>query len=315
MAEKRLFVIDTDAGVDDAQAILMALSYPDVKVLAITTVSGNTLAAQAGLNISRILQLTNRLEIPVFIGCSETLLGDVKEKDSYHGDDGFGDVPDLNSPTEENIQTEHGVQALIRMSKEHEGEITLICIGPLTNVAIATRMDPDFGKRLKACYIMGGNYKAVGNITTSAEFNFHYDAEAAYVFLNKLFCPITIVTWELCKDHSLEWDLYDRLRSVETEKAKFMRKIEKKAVDFSHANHWPKFVPCDEIAMAAALNPDIIIQSVNVYATVEVNGHFTRGQMVIDWRDFLNKKPNVALVMDIDDKKYVEMLFKAVDDK
>ncbi|KAK3590504.1 hypothetical protein CHS0354_037551 [Potamilus streckersoni] len=297
MADKRLFVIDTDAGVDDAQAILMALSYPDVEVMAITTVSGNTLAIQ----------------IPVFVGCSEPLLGDVKDNDDYHGKDGFGDVPDSNAPTKENMQTEHGVQALLRMSKEHEGEITLICIGPLTNVAIATRMDPDFGKRLKACYIMGGNYRAVGNITTSAEFNFHYDSEAAYIVLNKLCCPITIVTWELCKDHSLEWDLYDKLRSVETEKAKFLRKIEKKAVDFSHANLWLKFIPCDEIAMATALNPGIILKSVNVYATVEFKGHFTCGQMVIDWEGSLNKKPNIDVVMNIDDNKYVDMLFKAVD--
>ncbi|KAL4219576.1 hypothetical protein ACF0H5_022150 [Mactra antiquata] len=308
MSNKRKLLIDTDAGVDDAQAILLALTNPDVEVIGITCVDGNTNTHQVGLNVLRILQVVNRLDIPVYIGCTEPLLGDKKPSNEYHGVDGFGDVPDENAPDSSHLQTEHGVSALVRLSKEHEGEITLVCIGPLTNIAMAVRMDSKFGSRIKHCYIMGGNHEGKGNMTASAEFNFYADPEAAYVVLNQLKSPITMVTWETCENHPLSWEFYRRARGPDTPINNLLREVEKHSAKFAEDNEWGSFVTADELVMSCFLNSDVIKNSCDVYATVDTKGQYTCGQMVVDWKSFMKQPNNVTIITDIHQSKYEELL-------
>lgn len=311
MAAKRKLLIDTDAGVDDAQAILMALQYPDVDVVGITCVAGNTSALQAGRNILRLLQISDRLDIPVYVGCCEPLLGDVKPTSDYHGADGFGDAPDANAPDDNALQEEHAVNALLRMSKKYQGELNVCCIGPLTNIAVAIRMDRSFGSRLKSCYIMGGNYTGKGNMTAAAEFNFYYDPEAAHVTITQLGSPITLVPWEVCEKHCLSWDFYDNnLRNNESKYTRFLKKIEAKSVEFSRKKNWP-FYPADEILMAVFLQDDVIKSRCEVYATVEFKGQYTWGQMVVDWDKCFGKSENMKLVTDINDDVYKHLLVKS----
>lgn len=312
-ARKKL-LIDTDAGIDDAQAILMALQDPDVDVIGITCVAGNANAKQVGLNVLRVLQVADQMNIPVFVGCNEPLLGDKRPVSDYHGSDGFGDAPDKEAPDESHIKAEHAVTALVRLSREHKGELTLVCIGPLTNAAMAIRMDSDFGSRIKDCYIMGGNHEGKGNMTTSAEFNFYSDPEAAYVVLNQLKSPITIVTWETCEKHSLPWEFYRKLRSGNNRITNFLQKIEQLSVNYSIEHEWGSFIPCDEVLVACCLNHDVIKTCHEVYATVELKGQYTWGQMVVDWTSVLKKNKNVRLVTDVEEKIYKDMLTKLVED-
>ncbi|XP_060579044.1 nucleoside hydrolase-like isoform X2 [Ruditapes philippinarum] len=314
-ATRRKLLIDTDAGVDDAQAILMALQAPDVDVIGITCVMGNADVEQVGLNVLRILKVVDRLDIPVFIGCNEPLLGDKKPTSDYHGLDGFGDAPDEDAPDKSHLQSEHAVMALVRIAKEHEGEVTLACIGPLTNVAMAIRMDSKFGSRFKGCYIMGGNHEGKGNMTTSAEFNFYSDPEAAYVVLNQLKTPITIVTWETCEKHSLPWEFYHKIRRNDNAITNFLRKIEKLSEKYAIEHKWDTFIPCDEVLVACFLNHDVIKSSADVYATVEVKGQYTWGQMVVDWNSVLKKNKNVKIVTNIDQTVYENILIKLVSNK
>ena len=124
----------------------------------------------------------------------------------FHGIDGFGDAAHEEEADLSSLQTEHAVNALVRLVKENPGQITLVALGPLTNVAMAMRMDAEFASNLKAMYIMGGNTEGVGNITVSAEFNFHSDPEAAFIVLSNVRCPTYIAPWELCLlKTSLEW--------------------------------------------------------------------------------------------------------------
>ncbi|KAL5011833.1 hypothetical protein ScPMuIL_010384 [Solemya velum] len=310
MPGKRKFIIDTDAGIDDAQAIFMALGADDVDVIAITVVHGNTNAPQVARNVLRILKVAGRMEIPLYLGCDSPFLGDKRPPADYHGSDGFGDAPDTSPPDESLIQEEHSTQALSRLSKEYKGEITLLCLGPLTNIATTIRMDPEFGKRLKNCVIMGGNYHGKGNVTVSAEFNFYADPEGAYVVLNQLGCDITMVCWELCDEHSLPWDIYHRLRAADTSIARFMRAIEEKPMKKCFEEKWPLYVPCDELATAVALWDDVIKSHVHVYATVELAGKLTWGQMVVDWQGILNKPKNVKIITDINHERYRPYLFQ-----
>ncbi|XP_067662703.1 nucleoside hydrolase-like [Haliotis asinina] len=311
---KRKFIIDTDAGIDDAQAILMCLETSDVEVVAITAVAVNTSAAQVVKNLLRLLKAAGRLDVPIYRGCEDMLLGWQKPDDyNYHGKDGFGDVPDPAPPNPDQVQAKHGVQALVDVTKQYPGEITLVALGPLTNISMAIQMDKQFGSRLKGCFIMGGNYRAEGNITASGEFNFYSDPEAAYIVLNSLGCPITLACWELCLDCFFPWELYGKLRSFPSAKCELMKTIERTIVGECQ-KEGRKYEVADEMAMACALNDDVIRKSDEVYATVELHGNLTRGQMVVDWRKVLPKKPNVRLVLEMDKPILEKMLLKAFED-
>ncbi|XP_050418774.1 nucleoside hydrolase isoform X3 [Patella vulgata] len=300
--EKQLFVIDTDAGLDDAQAILMALAAPHVEVIGITTVCGNTNAKQVSKNVLRLLKAVNKLEIPVYTGSERTIIGWQKPDDcNYHGNDGFGDVPDDDPPDYNLIQSKHGVQALIDLSKQYPGKLTLVALGPLTNLSLAIRLDPTFGERLKSCFIMGGNYKGEGNITPSAEFNFYTDPEAAHIVLSDLGCPITLVCWELCLEHSFPWTWHKELFNLDTDTAKFLKNLEKNTIEnFYEKQNFENYELADQLAVAAAINPKIILKSSEVYCVVETKGTYTTGQVVVDWKNKLKEKPNVTILTSID---------------
>ncbi|XP_052806824.1 inosine-uridine preferring nucleoside hydrolase-like isoform X2 [Mya arenaria] len=310
---RRKLLIDTDAGVDDAQAILMALKYPDVDVIGITCVAGNADAMQVGKNVLRVLQVVNRLDIPVYIGCNEPLLGDKKETSDYHGSDGFGDVPDPEAPDDSLLESEHAVNALMRLSKKQEGELSLVCLAPLTNIAMAIRMDPGIGSRLKHCYIMGGNHHGKGNMTVAAEFNFYFDPEAAYVVLNQLKAPITIVTWETCMEHSIPWDNFMALKKCycKTTVGKFVSMLEENVIKSFYqtlrdSGIDKNYEVVDQFAMAAAIFDDVIISQELVYSTVELTSGLCRGQMVVDWSNVLKRNPNVNVVLKIDMNKILD---------
>ncbi|XP_002731795.2 nucleoside hydrolase-like [Saccoglossus kowalevskii] len=310
-------IIDTDAGIDDAEAIMMALANPHVEIVAITCVSGNTRAKQVTRNVLRILNICNRLDIPVYLGSEHCLAGDDWKKDGFHGSDGLGDAPDPeNTPDESHIKSEMAVNALIRYVNEMKGELTLVTLGPLTNIALAMRLDADFSSKLKEMIVMGGNYQGRGNIVLGAEFNFYFDPVAAFAVLNECQCPVTIATWETCCDYdnmpSYEW--FKKWSNQPTEKAKFIRRIREQQINKSLIPIEGRyFRSCDTVAMAAVLLPDVIVESVKKYATVELNGTLTRGQMVIDWREKLKKSHNVNIIIKINRDLYLDLMWKALE--
>ncbi|XP_077993336.1 nucleoside hydrolase-like isoform X1 [Glandiceps talaboti] len=308
-------VIDTDAGVDDAEAILMALAQPDVEVVAITCVHGNTYVDQVCVNVLRTLQVCNRLDIPVFKGASLSLQGSDDRAHEYHGSDGLGDATDHKEVDTGLIQSEHAVNALIRYANEMKGELTLIAIGPLTNLALAIRMDPEFTTKLKNVVIMGGNIEGRGNCTSiGAEFNFFADADAAFAVLNHCTLPLSIIAWEVCMRHfnlpTFDW--FMKWVNMPTEKAKFIKKIRQKHIDQERFKKLGHFRSCDTLAMAVALKPAIVLESEKKFAIVELNGSLTRGQMVVDWMGRLEKKENINIVLKLDRQVYLEMMEQAV---
>ena len=221
----------------------------------------------------------------------------------FHGKDGMGDVKDIPNPDMSLLKTEHAVNALIRIVNEHPGEITLVPLGPLTNIALACQLDPGISSKLKDVVIMGGNFEAKGNSHVSAEFNFHFDVEAAYIVLNKLTCPISLVTWEFCLNHALPWEFYDSYIGQETKKSVFVKKITNTSASFYKKNKTgfgQGYTSCDPLAMSVAVKPEIVTEATSVYATTELHGHLTRGQMVVDWRAHLGKEHNIKLIQEVD---------------
>ncbi|XP_028396689.1 uncharacterized protein LOC114520585 [Dendronephthya gigantea] len=315
MANKAKVIIDTDCGVDDAQAILITLSkeFSDrIDVVGITCCSGNVLVDQVVINVLKVLTAAERLDIPVYKGASSPLLPVKFDASHYHGDDGLGDSKEVPEPDLTLLQSEHAVNYLVRISQECRGEITLLTIGPQTNVALACRMDPNFGKNFKKLVIMGGNYQGKGNVTICSEFNFHFDPEAALIVLEEFTCPIIMATWELCIEYEITHKFLAQCLDQGTTRSKFAKKI----TAFSHQVHLDQLqgmpsdvIPCDEFAATIATCPEIILKQENVYATVEVQGCYTRGQMVIDWRNKLKRRKNVFIVTQIDIEKY-KLIYK-----
>jgi purine nucleosidase len=150
-------VIDSDPGIDDCHAITMALSYPNVQVLGITCVTGNTSLVNGVRNIHYLLHALNRKDVPVFRGAERALDGGQKYAPHVHGEDGFGNATGGKQIDLDLLSNEPAAAALVRLARENRGELVIAAIGPLTNLFLAHRLDPEFSRNLKSVYIMGGN--------------------------------------------------------------------------------------------------------------------------------------------------------------
>ncbi|XP_034459573.1 inosine-uridine preferring nucleoside hydrolase-like isoform X1 [Hippoglossus hippoglossus] len=312
-------IIDVDTGVDDAQAIMMALAAPGVEILGITCCHGNTPLQNVLKNTLRVLKVCNRLDIPVYRGCGEPLLARKRNAGDYHGKDGLGDSPDPDAPGLDLLNGRNAVKAMIKMVKENPGEVTLVATGPLTNLAVAVQLAPNFHEKLKALYIMGGNTESRGNTSVCGEFNFVADTEAAYIVLDRYTCPTYIATWEFSCRSSLPWSFCDTWLAQDTEKAAFMKKISNLSMTKARSADYQKestagkgFNSCDTYAMAAAIDNTIITESEEVAVTVELEGTHTRGMMVVDYMEMLKKKHKVTIMKTVDLEKFKNLLMNAL---
>ncbi|XP_059184167.1 inosine-uridine preferring nucleoside hydrolase-like [Centropristis striata] len=313
------FILDVDTGVDDAQGIMVALSAPNVKILGITCCHGNTPLENVLKNTLRVLKVCNKLDIPVYRGCSVPLLARKQHASDYHGKDGLGDVPDPEAPGLELLQKRKAPQAIIQMVKENPGEVILVATAPLTNLAVAVQLDPSLPKKLKSVYIMGGNIESRGNTTVCGEFNFVADPEAAYIVLDRYTCPTYIASWEFTCRNSLPWSFCDQWLSQNTEKAAFMKRITALSMKKARSEEYQKevtegkgFNSCDTYAVAAAIDASFITESEEVAVTVELDGTQTRGMMVLDYMELLNKTHKAVIMKKVDLEKMKQMFMNSL---
>ncbi|KAE8278307.1 hypothetical protein D5F01_LYC23206 [Larimichthys crocea] len=316
---KKKLILDLDTGVDDAQAIMVALTAPDVEVLGITCCHGNTPLENVLKNTLRVLKVCNRLDIPVFRGCAEPLVDKKRHAGDFHGKDGLGDVPDPDAPGLELLQEQKASEAIVRMVKENPGEVTLVATAPLTNLAEAVQLEPSLPEKLKALYIMGGNCESRGNTTVCGEFNFVADSEAAHTVLDRYTCPTYIATWEFSCRNSLPWSFVDVWLAQDTDKARFMDKISRHTRKMVQTERYqkelvagPGFNSCDTYALAAAIDHTLVTESEEVAVTVELEGTYTRGMMVLDYMDLLKKTHKATILKKVDLERFKQMLMDAL---
>ncbi|XP_074520912.1 inosine-uridine preferring nucleoside hydrolase-like [Halichoeres trimaculatus] len=316
---KKKVIIDVDTGVDDAQAIMMALAAPNLDILAITCTHGNTSLDNACKNTLRVLKTCNREDIDVHRGCHEPMLRLTRRAGDFHGKDGLGDSPDPDAPGLDKLHKRRAVQTLIRTVKENPGEVTVVATGPLTNLACAAIQDQHFPKKLKALYIMGGNTESRGNTTACGEFNFVADPEAAYIVLDRFTCPIYITTWEFTCRNSLPWSFCDEWLAQDTHKARFMKKIYQHTMKMAKSSTYqkevvegPGFNTCDCYAMAAAIDESLVLETDEVAVTVELQGKYTRGMMVLDYIEVLKKERKAIILKKVDLVKFKQLLMNAL---
>jgi inosine-uridine nucleoside N-ribohydrolase len=172
-------LLDTDPGIDDALALLLALASPEIQLEAITTVSGNVHVDLTTRNALALLELAGRMDIPVARGCEGPLLVKNVDAADVHGSNGLGGI-ELPHPKSQPV-VQHAVELIIEKVMDAPGEITLVAIGPLTNIALAFRREPRIAQSVREVVIMGGALRVPGNVTPGAEFNIFCDPHAAHI--------------------------------------------------------------------------------------------------------------------------------------
>ncbi len=306
----RKFWIDTDTASDDAVAILMALRWPDVDVVGISTVSGNVPVEMCAVNARYTVELCGK-DTPVYLGAARPLLREPSYAYFFHGPDGMGG---MNYPAPRRPLAEgHAVQALIDAVRAHPGEITLVTLGPLTNVALALALAPDLAQKIPVCYVMGGAAATLGNVTPAAEFNIWVDPEAAkMVFHSGL--HLVMVGWELCRGEAnlSEADMAE-VRGFGTVLADFSLDCNRQAIETNRT--WlkdPALPLPDPVTMAVALDPSVSVRQSSHYVDVEIISEVTRGMTVVDERGVLNREANVEVCWEIDIPKWKETLYRTL---
>ncbi|XP_008336865.1 inosine-uridine preferring nucleoside hydrolase [Cynoglossus semilaevis] len=302
--EKKQIIIDTDCGIDDAQAIMMALAAPHVHILGITCVFGNAAVENVCQNVLAVLSVCEQEGIPVFRGSGSPLVTGSCLINDHFGGDGLGDViTDKDPHWEGKIQKEHAVNAMIRLVSENQKKVSLVALGPLTNLALAVRLDPCFPQKLKDLYVMGGNMEGKGNVTLCAEFNFAMDPESAYVVLEEFLCQTYVATWEFACRNMLTWEFFEELINQDATAARFMKTITSRCSAYSKESLKNKrdiyfgagFVSYDSYAMAACIDSSVITESIECPVAVELQGVISRGMMTLDRTKELKKSHSVCV--------------------
>lgn len=298
-------IIDTDTAADDCFALLVGLLDPAAELCAITMVAGNVGYAQQVRNALITLGQAGRAgEVPVFSGCDRPLVRPWASAEYVHGD-GKGGV-DFPVP-DQAVEDEHGVDALIRLVREAPGEISIVAIGPLTNIAMAARRDPSFAANVKSLHIMGGANNARGNITPAAEYNFYVDPEAAKIVFGAGF-DITVVTWTLTLAQAVFDDT--RLRAIaelDTPLSRFYDVVNHPTLEFDRSVGIDGSTHPDSLTAAVLLHPELIRRTGRYRVDVETQGELTRGYSVFDWGVF-GTEPNATVVEEIDADGFYDYL-------
>jgi len=306
----RNFLIDSDTASDDAVALVMALRNPGIRVEAITVVAGNVPVDKGVQNALYTCELC-QARVPVYRGAEGPLLRPLQVAEFVHGSDGMGDI---GLPLSGRKPTPgHAVPAIIETVHRYAGDITLVTLGPLTNLALALKQDPSIATKVNRCVIMGGIGFGYGNVTPAAEYNIWVDPEAAkIVFQSGL--PIEMVGWDI----SIQSAVFDpqeaeRLRAIGTPLARFCVDIQKALNKFAleHTNLAGFDLP-DPIAMAVALNPAIATKTQRLYVEIETTSELGRGQTVVDHLNVTGKKPNAIVVREASRAGFLRLLQDAV---
>lgn len=302
---KRL-VIDTDPGVDDAHAIMMALAHPEATVEALTIVGGNVSLERTVANACTVLDVMGA-EVPVYRGCAGPLVLPAEDASHVHGMDGLGDAS--FPPSQRAVETEHAALALVRLANESPGELSLVAIGPLTNVALALKLDPQLPEKYRELIVMGGAIRAMGNTPNpSAEFNVYTDPEAAMIVFST-WPDVALVSWETTVAHGFEKEIVDGWLARETAAARFFQQITRKTISYiREALGRTMLFGADALAMAVALEPDIVTGAERHHIMVELHGNHTRGQTTVDWLDRSDRQPKANIILSVEHERFLELM-------
>ena len=307
----RKIIIDTDPGQDDAVAILLALASPEeIDVLGITVVAGNVPLPLTETNTRKVCELAGRADIPVHAGSDAPMGRPLVTAEHVHGKTGLDGV-ELPAPVMP-LQPEHGVDFLIEtLRREPAGTVTLVPIGPLTNIAQAFLKAPEILPKVAEIVLMGGAYFEVGNITPTAEFNIYVDPEAADVVF-KSGVPLTVMPLDVTHKALVTAPRLEAIRALGTRAAvvtaswmDFSERFDKEKYGSPGA---PLHDPC---TIAYLIQPDLF-SGRHINVEIETASALTLGMTVADWWGVTDRAPNATFMGDLDADGFFALLTERI---
>jgi purine nucleosidase len=331
-------ILDVDTGIDDALALLYAVASPEADIRAVTCVGGNADARQVARNTLAVLELAGRPDVEVALGVEQPLVRAIETTPETHGPRGLG-YAELPEPRT-SLSPRHGARVIVDLAREHPGEITLVTLGPLTNLAVALQSEPELPRLLRRWILMGGSYRSPGNTAPTVEWNIHCDPEAAKQTLTGWGEPRPIAMGldvteraKITPQHMVE--LARRAGSTPDDSIALARGEDPMLASRSVAsNPIVRFVADalrfymefhsrfddfygafihDPFAVAAALDPSLI-RTEALPVDVELEGTLTAGETVTDWRRVWGRPPNVDVAVEGDGEAFLARFVERVGD-
>jgi inosine-uridine nucleoside N-ribohydrolase len=269
-------LLDVDTGLDDALALALAVRHPGIHLEAVTTVAGNVGLELTTRNTLRVLDWLGATAVPVAAGADRPLAGEVREARHWHGDDGLGGA---TLSASQRTPLEDAVGYLIERVLSDPGELTLVCLGPLTNIALAIQRQPKIVPAVREIVLMGGAARPPGNVTPVAEFNIYADPEAAAIVFAQPW-PVTMVGLDVTSRVQLTGADRDALRNQTSPEATLVRELTHRLFDVLGYSAMSLH---DPLAVAVAADPSLVT-TVETQLQVETRGEHTTGQTVADLR-------------------------------
>lgn len=308
--EKRKVIIDCDPGIDDSLAIMLALKSPEIEVIGITIVCGNSPVEMSFGNAKKVLKQLGRLDIPVFIGESKPVKRDYINALDTHGEDGLGEsfLPEVDGYNQNMGAVEFLVSAL---KKE---KISVIALGPMTNLARLIEADRETFLNIEELVSMGGSFKSHGNCSPVAEYNYWCDPDAAalvYETMYKAGKVIHMIGLDVTRKIVLTPTILEYICRLNAEVGDFVKKITKFYFDFHW--QWEHIIGCvinDPLAVAYFLDRDIC-QGFDSYVQVETQG-VSMGQTVVDAMNFYKKDANATVLTEVDTYKFFQLFLSRI---
>ena len=309
MTPKRI-IIDTDPGIDDAMAILLALASPEVQLEGLTIVHGNC-SLQAGTeNALSILEQAQSTRVPVAVGHELPLVQPSLLAPETHGNTGIGYAtfpPRVTEPI-----GQHAVDFIIEKVLESPDEITLVAIGPLTNIAAAIRREPRIVEAVKELFIMGGAIRHEGNTTPLAEFNTYVDPHAAHIVYHAGM-PTTLVPLDVTYQCVLSPADVDRLLKVDSPISRLVADSTRFYMEFH--DEYQQIDGCvinDPLALALVFNPELV-DTEEHYVDVDIAGGVSMGNTFADFYRMTGKTPNMKVALGVRPNDFIDLFVTRVE--
>ncbi|MGL5049915.1 MAG: nucleoside hydrolase [Fusobacteriaceae bacterium] len=302
-------IIDCDPGIDDSLALILALKSPELDVIGLTICAGNVPVELGGINAYRVLNLLNRKDIPIYLGDNKPIKRELVTAQDTHGEDGLGEVlPEIDIP-ESAIQL-GAVDYLIKTLKSNE-DISIIALGPMTNLAKAVEKEKNILKSAERIVSMGGAFRTNGNCSQVAEFNYWVDPESVNIVFQNVEKPIELIPLDVTRKIVLTPNYREYLRQMKNDIAQFIYLVTGFYVDF----HWmqERTLGCvinDPLAVAYFIKPDLCNGFLTNLECVEDG--VALGQTLIDVGDFYKRDKNVFINTRVDEKEFFNLFFNRV---
>ena len=301
--EKRKMILDCDTGHDDAIALMVASKHPQIDLLGVTVVAGNSTLPKTLRNTLNVVQHLG-LDVPVYAGCDRPLVRDQYVADDVHGESGLdGPVfPELQIQAQE----KHAGLYMIETLLASEGDITLVPVGPLTNIAMAMRLEPKIVPLIKEIVLMGGAV-GLGNATPAAEFNIYADPEAAHIVFTSG-VPVTMMGLDLTNTALADRNVIERMEALGNKAGKLFGDI-MRFTFHSQAVNGLSAGPVHDVTAVTYLVAPELYQTKKMYVQIDTNKEGPcYGRTVCDMNERYHKEPNVNVGLAIDLPKFWDLV-------